>query len=163
LSQPTSEQRSRRRREIRNPTISDDVGFGARNDDGRGFVAFEVDVLDLHYRELGASAQRVVADADEGGIAKAGECGRTSGNDFCSDSIGEATNLLGSARSFARRTPHGKADNVAVRGGREVSEAMYESDCADPTFDGRQAVLFDLVVDELGKHFRGCGKPRKTF
>ncbi len=148
------------RREIRNPAISDDVGFGPWNDDSCGFIAFEDDVLDLHGCELGASAESVIADADEGGIAKAGERGRTSCNDLCSENVGEAPDLLGSAGSSATRTPHGKAHDVRTIWGREVSEAMYESDCADPTFDGRQAVLFDLVVDELGKHLRGCGKPR---
>lgn len=46
-----------------NPTVSHNVGFGARNDDARCFVTFEDEVVDPHSREFGASAERVSARA----------------------------------------------------------------------------------------------------
>ncbi len=100
-------------------------------------IVLDEDMLDLQCRQLGASAESVISDADESGIAKAGECARTSCNDLCSDRVGEATDLLGSARSLSSRTPHGKAHDVRVRWRWQVLEAMYERDRAQSTFDGR--------------------------
>lgn len=97
-------------------------------------------MIDTHGGEFAAAAERVVADADKGGVAQAGERVGALLYDLGED-VGGQSFGLGGASGFAPSSPaQGKVDGACDCGVRQIAHPMSE-------FDGRQSP-FDRCYGE---------------
>ena len=119
----------------------------------------EPHMFDKHRGKFGASAQRVVADADQRRIAKPGQRYGGRIDDRGSDPVRQAAHLFRSARSLASSAAEREAHNVGLSWSGQILVAMRESDSAETAFDGGDAVPLNLAVDELCYQLRICGQP----